>query len=110
MISLLALMTALVRKVAYVYLSDRWLLSRIAWHLNATIMSCHKSLSNRCRCEAVSLNENLRLCLIDLADYGFGASFLRAEIDFDRGVFGKGEVCGICGLKNNKQNERKEDR
>ena len=53
-----------------------------------------------------SLNEDLRLCLIDLADYGFGASSFRAEIDLDRTAFREGKVSSICRLEGNQQSEK----
>jgi hypothetical protein len=49
-------------------------------------------------------------CRIDLADNGFGSSSLRAEKDFDRGVFGKRDVNGVCRLESNQQSEKKEGR
>jgi hypothetical protein len=48
-----------------------------------------------------------RLCRVNLFDYGFGASSLRAEKDLDRSVFGKGDINGICRLEGNQQSEER---
>ena len=61
-------------------------------------MSSHQRFGYRCRCERVCLDEDLQLCLVNLADDDLCTATFRSRMDLDEDVFWEGQVSGVSNL------------